>query len=207
VPGGDASAIAQLNAGDAIAFGVNLDDLRFFPDFAAEFARMIEEDFVIDRAIDLERCLEALAFELRWARLIAEIGEREELEISQFLAGTPAERRADLDGEVRRLDFLPAAHFVENRTDRRELALANVIARELLFLDDEHPHRRVVLADERARCCSARTAADDGNVKLFPGCLGFMHGARLCPATASRKELHRHIRNHCHANGSAPDVN
>lgn len=78
-----AAAVLEDEAGDAVALALDRRDRRLLVHRGAERGRVVEQDLVVHRAVDLQRGLEALARELRGARLVLELVQRQELEVPQ----------------------------------------------------------------------------------------------------------------------------
>ena len=168
VAGGHDLAVFELEPLDAIAVAVDADDLRLLEHLAPEGRGVVEEDLVVDRPVDLEGGPLARPLESRGTRLVVERASRNELEVPKLLPLAPAVGRAELDGEVRRLDLVPAADLVEDARDGGELALAHVVAGEPFAFEDHDAQAVAVLAQVRAQGTARRAAADDGHVALHP---------------------------------------
>ena len=131
---------------------------------AARPRRVVEEDLVVDRAVHLEGGAAALPRVGRGANLRLQVAAGKEVEVPEPLLAAPAVGRADLDGEARRLDLVPDAHFVEHLADDGQLAFPDVVAREGLALEQGDLQARAVLSEQGSDGAARRPAAHDRDV-------------------------------------------
>src|ERR1044072_5635340 len=125
---------------------------------------MSQKSLVVHRARDLKRSEPAHALELPGSNLGFVLRERNELDVPGVGTFAPAKRAADLDRKVRGFHFFPTAHLIQNRADWRQLTLADVIARELLALENQHLKFRSIFLQQRPRGRTTRTTANNGDV-------------------------------------------
>lgn len=134
-----------------------------------------------------------------WPRFLAVAFHRHELEIPQFVALAPAVGGTDLDRKIRGFDGIPTSHLIENFAYRREQAFANVLARELLALEDGDRGLRAILLQKGRERGSGWAAADDRDVDIDFTRIGAssVRGAGIRVKFGSRRhgvELHSSIR-------------
>ena len=166
VPGDHGAAVTEPQSLDAVSVTQHFDDLGLLANLGAETSGVVEQDLVVDRPVDLERRQLAESFVRGGADELLHVARRREIEVPEFGVLPPPIGRADLQREAGALDLIPAAHLVDDPADRGELALADMVARELLLLEDEDVRLGSVLGEQRGGRGAGRTASDDRDVAL-----------------------------------------
>ena len=163
--GGHRRSVGEEESVDPIAFVDDLADERLLADLGAHRLGVPEQDVVVDRAIDLERRLATRpAVGHRAFDRLHDLGV-DEVEVPELGGPPPAIGGADLQREPGPFDRIPGVDLVEDGADRGELALADMVARELLLLE-MMTSIGAILLDEGREGGARRASTDDRDIPL-----------------------------------------
>lgn len=122
---------------------------------------MIKQNFVVGSAVYLDSGEKPLAHSLGGTAFGLKLAILDEFEIPEIRSPAPSISRPNFDGKVGRFDLVPKTQLGQNITNEGQLTFSDMVAGELLSLQNQNSEVWVELFEETATGTSSGATIND----------------------------------------------